>query len=291
MSAQVIDGRAAALAMRGALAERHRAFHDRMGRAARLDVVLVGDDPASRIYVAAKAKAAALVGMETRLHSLQADSGQEKLTRLVQALSADILVDGILVQLPLPAGYDRDRTLAALAPEKDVDGLTLHNQGRLVLGLPGLRPCTPLGIVALARSALSDGSLSGAHCAVLGRSILVGRPTAALLLAEDCTVTQLHSRSRDSASLTRKADIVVAAIGRAGAIGPEFIKPGAIVIDVGINRTPEGILCGDLDFAAVRGVAGAISPVPGGVGPMTIACLLENTLAAAEGRVAEPPAC
>lgn len=286
----MIDGRAAALAMHDRTAERHRAFVDQAGRAARLDVVLVGDDPASRVYVAAKARAAARIGIETRLHSLASGAGQPALTSLVHALSRDPLVDGVLVQLPLPAGHDRDLTLAALAPEKDVDGLTVCSQGHLVLGLPGLRPCTPLGIVALARS-VSGGSLAGAHCAVLGRSILVGRPTAALLLAEDCTLTHLHSRSRDAASLTSKADILIAAVGRAGAIGPGFVKRGAIVIDVGINRAPDGRLCGDVDFPAVQTIAGAITPVPGGVGPMTIAYLLENTVAAAEARLSATGAC
>ncbi len=251
-----------------------------------LAVVLVGEDPASRVYVASKAKATVEVGFRSIEHKLPATTPQADLLDLVARLNADPEVDGILVQLPLPAHIDPERVIAAIDPDKDVDGFHPVNAGRLATGLAGLVPCTPRGSMALLKLWRAD--LSGLHAVVVGRSNIVGKPVAQLLLQANCTVTIAHSRTRDLAALCRSADVLVAALGRPQALGADHVKPGAAVIDVGINRITgadgKPKLVGDVDTAAVMGLADAITPVPGGVGPMTIACLLENTLDAAMAR-------
>ena len=250
-----------------------------------LAVVLVGDDPASHVYVRNKIKFTEEAGMRSLEHRLPATASQAEVVKIVRALNADPDVDGILVQLPLPAHINSDAVIAQIDPAKDVDGLTDVSAGRLVLGQPGLRPCTPTGSVILAKSAL--GNLEGKHCVVLGRSILVGKPAALMFLEQNCTVTIAHSRTRNLADVCRSADILVAAVGRPQMVQEDWIKPGACVIDVGINRVPsikrpgKFRLVGDVDYKPARKVAGAITPVPGGVGPMTIACLLRNTALAA----------
>ncbi len=292
-TAAIIDGKAFAATLRATIAAKVPAFRDATGRAPGLAVVLVGEDPASQVYVRSKHKACHEAGMESFEYKLSADTPEADLIALVQTLNADDTVDGILVQLPLPPGLDELAVISAIDPDKDVDGLHVVSAGRLVSGLPGLVSCTPLGCMMLIRDQL--GELSGLDAVVIGRSILVGKPVAQLLLAANCTVTMAHSRTRDLADVVRRADIVVAAVGRAEMVKADWIKPGACVIDVGINRVPapqEGKtrLVGDVDFAAVSQVAGSITPVPGGVGPMTIACLLRNTIVAAYRRagLAEP---
>ena len=259
-----------------------------------LAVVLVGDDPASHVYVRNKIKFTEEAGMRSLEHRLPADASQAEVTEIVRALNADPEVDGILVQLPLPAHIDSDDVIAQIDPAKDVDGLTDVSAGRLVLGQSGLRPCTPTGSVILVKAALGD--LEGKHCVVLGRSILVGKPAALMFLEQNCTVTIAHSRTQNLADVCRSADILVAAVGRPQMVQEDWIKPGACVIDVGINRVPslkrpgKFRLVGDVDYKPARKVAGAITPVPGGVGPMTIACLLRNTvLAACDRRGLERP--
>ena len=285
MTAAVIDGKAFAATLRAKVAEFAASFEHSAGRKAGLAVVLVGDDPASRVYVAAKGKATLECGMASFEHRLPDDTTQEALLGLVGQLNADPAVDGILVQLPLPQQLDEQLVVEAINPAKDVDGLTPVSTGRLALGLPGLVPCTPLGSLMLLKNLL--GSLSGLNAVVIGRSILVGKPMAQLLLAESCTVTIAHSRTQDLPGVVRRADIVVAAVGRPELVKGAWLKPGATVIDVGINRLPpaegdtKGRLVGDVDFAEALEVAGAVTPVPGGVGPMTIAVLLRNTLVAA----------
>ena len=285
MIAQIIDGKAFAAGLRGRVAEFAATFAQSAGRKAGLAVVLVGEDPASQVYVRSKGKATLECGMASFEHRLPADTAQETLLALVDRLNADPLVDGILVQLPLPGQLDEQAVVERIDPAKDVDGLTPISTGRLVLGLPGLVPCTPLGSLMLLKDQL--GSLSGLNAVVIGRSILVGKPMAQLLLAESCTVTIAHSRTQDLPGVVRRADIVVAAVGRPEMVKADWLKPGATVIDVGINRLPpaageaKGRLVGDVDFAGALAVAGAITPVPGGVGPMTIAVLLRNTVVAA----------
>jgi len=287
MSAQIINGKAVAAALRERLARHAAAFREQAGRAAGLAVVLVGEDPASQVYVRSKGRATREAGMESFEHRLGADTEQAELMALVGRLNADPAVDGILVQLPLPAGIDEAEVIAAIDPDKDVDGFHVINAGRLAAGLPGLVPCTPLGCLALLKERL--GSLSGLDALVIGRSNIVGKPMAQLLLAESATVTVAHSRTRGLEALVGRADIVVAAVGRPEMIRGEWLKPGATVIDVGINRVPgEGgkdRLVGDVHFESAAERAGAITPVPGGVGPMTIAMLLRNTLEAAHRRV------
>jgi methylenetetrahydrofolate dehydrogenase (NADP+)/methenyltetrahydrofolate cyclohydrolase len=284
--ARLIDGRALAAALRTRVAAAVTQLRERHGVVPGLAVVLVGDDPASRVYTRNKARACEETGIASFEHRLRADCGIAALLDLVGALNADERVDGILVQLPLPAGIEQHRVIAALDPQKDVDGFHPLNVGRLWSDDPGFVPCTPQGVMLLLRSIRRD--LSGAEAVVLGRSQIVGRPTTALLLAADCTVTIAHSKTRDAAALCRRADILVAAIGRPALIGADWIKPGAIVIDVGTNRVTAANdairLVGDVDFAAAQQVAGAITPVPGGVGPMTIVCLLQNTVSAAYRR-------
>jgi methylenetetrahydrofolate dehydrogenase (NADP+)/methenyltetrahydrofolate cyclohydrolase len=289
MTAALIDGKAIAEALDGAVA----AVVAGLPAPPTLAVVLVGEDPASQVYVRNKTRRTEAAGMVSRELRLPADTPQAALEAAVRALSDDPAVDGILVQLPLPRGLDADAVIACIDPAKDVDGLTEASAGRLVLGRPGLRPCTPEGCVILARRTLGD--LSGRHVVVIGRSILVGKPAALLFLAEDCTVTLAHSRTRDLPGLCRTADILVPAVGRPEMVKGDWIRPGACVIDVGINRVSAGEgkarLVGDVAFAEAATVAGQITPVPGGVGPMTIACLLRNTvLAACARRGWAPPA-
>lgn len=281
MSGQKIDGRAYAATLRDNVA---KAVADLPAQPT-LAVVLVGHDPASEVYVSNKAKFTVETGMRSLKHALADDTDEETLINLVRTLNDDPDVDGILVQLPLPQGLNSDRVIAEIHPDKDVDGLTEVSAGRLSLGKPGLRPCTPTGCVMLAKDQLGD--LSGKHCVVLGRSILVGKPAALLFLEQNCTVTIAHSRTKDLASVCREADILVPAVGRPQMVQADWIKPGACVIDVGINRVPsvknpgKSRLVGDVNYLPSKKVAGSITPVPGGVGPMTIACLLRNTVLAA----------
>jgi methylenetetrahydrofolate dehydrogenase (NADP+) / methenyltetrahydrofolate cyclohydrolase len=279
---RLIDGKAAAAALRQRIAAAVAELKSRHGVVPGLAAVLVGDDPASEVYVRSKAKAMREAGLAGAEHHLPAGTSEAELLGLVARLNADPAIDGILVQLPLPRQIDPAHIIAALDPAKDVDGFHPENVGRLWSGGAALVPCTPWGALLLLRQTL--GALAGAEAVVIGRSSIVGKPMAALLLAEHCTVTLAHSRSRDLKDIARRADILVAAAGRAGLVRGAWIKPGATVIDVGINRLPgegKGRLVGDVAFAEAQGIAGAITPVPGGVGPMTIACLLRNTLLAA----------
>ena len=280
---KVIDGRALAAGLRSRVGDIAARLRDEMNLTAGLAAVLVGNDPASQTYVRAKGRACAAAGLGSFERRFPANISEAVLVAEVEKLNADDRVDGVLIQLPLPGHIDARRIIAAIDPAKDVDGFHPVNVGRLWSGLPGLVPCTPQGCLTLLRTVHDD--LSGAQAVVLGRSNLVGKPMAALLLASDCTVTVVHSKSRDAAAMCRQADILVAAVGRPRMVKMQWIKPGATVIDVGISpiKLPDGRnrVVGDVDFDAVRTVAGAISPVPGGVGPMTIACLLRNTLLAA----------
>lgn len=282
--AALIDGKAFAEGLRGRVAVLAASFEAAAGRKAGLAVVLVGEDPASQVYVRNKGKQTLGCNMASFEHKLPAETSEADLLALVASLNADPAVDGILVQLPLPDHIDEQKVIAGIDPDKDVDGFHTTSVGRLWTGAKGFVPCTPLGCVMLLKDRL--GSLSGLDAVVIGRSNIVGKPMAALLIAESCTVTVAHSRTRDLPEVVRRADIVVAAVGRAEMVKADWIKPGATVIDVGINRVPaaeEGKtrLVGDVDFAGVSQVAGAITPVPGGVGPMTIAVLLRNALVAA----------
>jgi len=278
VTARLIDGTAVAAALRAELTARIASLPFRPG----LTVVMVGDDPASASYVRSKDKAAAAAGIDARTVQLPAAIDQATLLRRIEALNADPAVDGILVQLPLPSHIDPAAVVEAVDPAKDVDGFHPLNVGRLAAGRPALVPCTPLGVMRLL--ARAGVAIAGARALVLGRSAIVGRPMAALLLAADATVTIAHSRTRDLPEECRRADILIAAAGRRELVRGDWIKPGAAVIDVGINRGPDGRLTGDVAFAECEAVAGAITPVPGGVGPMTIACLLLNTVEAAERR-------
>jgi methylenetetrahydrofolate dehydrogenase (NADP+) / methenyltetrahydrofolate cyclohydrolase len=288
MMATIIDGKAHAARLRARIAEGVAAYSLAAGRVPGLAVVLVGEDPASAVYVRNKARLTLEVGMASFEHKLPTDTPQADLIALVETLNADPRVDGILVQLPLPKPLDELAVVSSIEPDKDVDGLHVVSAGRLASGLPGLVSCTPLGCMMLIRDTLGD-DLSGKDAVVIGRSILVGKPVAQLLLAANCTVTVAHSRTQNLPEVVRRADIVVAAVGRAEMVKADWIKPGACVIDVGINRVTAAEpgktkLVGDVAFAEVSQVAGSISPVPGGVGPMTIACLLHNTLQAARAR-------
>jgi methylenetetrahydrofolate dehydrogenase (NADP+)/methenyltetrahydrofolate cyclohydrolase len=276
--ARILDGKAVAARLRARVAERVAALPLRPG----LRVVRVGEDPASGVYVRNKDRAAAEAGFDSATLHLPADTTQAALLARIAALNADPAVDGILVQLPLPPQIDTAAVIAAVDPTKDVDGFHPVNAGRLAAGQPGLVPCTPRGVMHLLAEA--GASLPGTRALVLGRSQIVGRPMAQLLLGADCTVTIAHSRTRDLAAECRRAEILVAAVGRAGMVRGDWIAEGAIVIDVGINRGADGRLAGDVAYAEALPHAGAITPVPGGVGPMTIACLLENTLDAALAR-------
>jgi methylenetetrahydrofolate dehydrogenase (NADP+) / methenyltetrahydrofolate cyclohydrolase len=284
---EVIDGVAVAKALRAKVAEAAADFSARAGRRAGLDVVLVGDDPASQVYVSNKAKACEAAGMRGEVHRLPADTSQTALLQKIAELQARDDVDGLLVQLPLPRHIDERAVLDVMDPARDVDGFHALNAGALFSGREGMVPCTPTGCMKLLDHA--GVKLEGARALVIGRSNIVGKPMAMLLLARSATVTIAHSRTRDLAALCAESDVVVAAVGRAGFVQGSWIKPGAAVIDVGINRDAQGKLCGDVDFAAARERAGFITPVPGGVGPMTIACLLENTVRAAWARAKLPP--
>jgi methylenetetrahydrofolate dehydrogenase (NADP+)/methenyltetrahydrofolate cyclohydrolase len=282
-TAQVIDGREVASRLRAEVAQGVREFADQNGRPPGLATLLIGDDPASTVYVASKRKASAEVGIESFHHELPADVSRERVLDLIDELNADPAVSGILCQLPVPAHLDGNELTGRIDPDKDVDGLTVVNAGRLALGLPGLRPCTPAGVMVLLEHA--GVSLEGANAVVIGRSNLFGKPMAQLLLAANATVTVCHSRTHDLPAVTRTADVLIAAVGRPRMVELDWVKLGAVVIDVGVNRTRDGLV-GDVDFDAVAQVAGAITPVPGGVGPMTIASLMRNTLLAAQMRVA-----
>jgi methylenetetrahydrofolate dehydrogenase (NADP+) / methenyltetrahydrofolate cyclohydrolase len=281
VAARSIDGKAVAAAVRERVRGEVAAFAAEAGRVPTLATVLVGEDPASQIYIRNKHRACEEVGMGSAHHGLAADTEQEELLELLGLLESDDSVDGILVQLPVPVQIDPDAVVAAIPPGKDVDGLTPLNAGLLAHGMPGLVSCTPAGVMELLRHEGVD--LEGAEAVVVGRSKLVGVPVARLLLAANATVTSCHSRTRDLAAVCRRADVLVAAAGVPRLLGVEAIKPGAVVIDVGMHRGEDG-LCGDVDFDGAVEVAAAITPVPGGVGPMTIAMLLVNTLEAARAR-------
>jgi methylenetetrahydrofolate dehydrogenase (NADP+)/methenyltetrahydrofolate cyclohydrolase len=281
MAARVIDGKAVSAAVRERVRGEVAEFEHATGRVPTLATVIVGEDPASEIYVANKHKACGEVGMNSVHHGLGGDTGEAELLELVSALGADEEVDGILVQLPLPGHIDPDAVVAAIHPGKDVDGLTPQNAGLLAHGTPGLVPCTPAGVMELLRH--EGVELEGTEAVVVGRSKLVGVPVARLLLMANATVTACHSRTRDLAAICARADVLVAAVGVPRLLGADAVKPGAVVIDVGMNRLEDG-LAGDVDYEAAAGVASAITPVPGGVGPMTIAMLLVNTLQAARRR-------
>jgi len=276
---QIIDGKAVAAAVRDEVRSRVATLV-RRGRTVGLATVLVGDDPASQVYVGNKQRACAEVGITSFGHRLPADSEQSRLLELVRELGGRSEVHGILVQLPLPRDIDGHAVIDAIPPAKDVDGLHVVSQGRLLAGSAGMRPCTPLGVMRLLDSTGVD--LKGANAVVIGRSTLVGKPMALLLLERHATVTLCHSRTRDLAGEIGRADIVVAAVGQASLVRGEWIRPGSIVIDVGTNRGADGKLCGDVEFASAKERAGYITPVPGGVGPMTVAMLLANTVTAAE---------
>ena len=286
MTAKRIDGKAAAAAIRETVASRVHDFAQRIGRPPGLATVLVGEDPASAVYVRSKNRATAEAGMAGFAHNLPDTISEAELLQVVTDLNADERIDGILVQLPLPTQIDATRVIETIEPGKDVDGFHPVNAGRLAIGLPSLVPCTPFGCLHLLKAEL--GSLAGLEAVVIGRSNIVGKPMAQLLIAESATVTVAHSKTRDLPGAVRRADIVVAAVGRAEMVRGDWIKPGATVIDVGINRIPtedgKGRLVGDVAYDEVAEVAAAITPVPGGVGPMTIAMLLRNTLVAAHRR-------
>jgi methylenetetrahydrofolate dehydrogenase (NADP+) / methenyltetrahydrofolate cyclohydrolase len=281
MSAEIIDGKATAARLRERVAEQVAALQAGHGVVPGLAVVLVGEDPASQVYVRNKGKATVAAGMRSEEHRLSPDATQDELMALVGRLNADPRIHGILVQLPLPRHMDAEQVINAIDPAKDVDGFHISNVGRLGTGQKSMVPCTPLGCLMLLRDRLGD--LAGLEAVVLGRSNIVGKPMAQLLLGQSCTVTVAHSRTRDIAAVARRGDILVAAVGRPEMVRADWVKPGATVIDVGINRVEDergARLVGDVAFGDVAAVAGAITPVPGGVGPMTIACLLANTVTA-----------
>ena len=280
--AKIIDGKAYAEGLRGRIAKAVAELKAKHGLTPGLAVVLAGEDPASRVYVANKAKQTVEVGMTSWEHKLAATTSEADVLALVEKLNRDPACHGILVQLPLPKHIDSTKVLSAISPAKDVDGFHVINVGKLSTGQDSLVPCTPVGSVMLAKHVL--GALDGLEAVVIGRSNIVGKPVAQLLLAENCTVTIAHSKTRDLPAVVRRADLVIAAVGRAEMVKGDWLKPGACVIDVGINRIArdgKNVLVGDCDFASCEKVAGSITPVPGGVGPMTIACLLRNTVKAA----------
>ncbi|TAJ70823.1 MAG: bifunctional methylenetetrahydrofolate dehydrogenase/methenyltetrahydrofolate cyclohydrolase FolD [Phenylobacterium sp.] len=297
MTAQIIDGKVHAERVRAEVTAEVARLRAEHGLQPGLAVVLVGDDPGSQIYVRSKGEHSLAAGMHSVTHCLPADTQQAELMKLVADLNANPLIHGILVQLPLPKHLDEKAVIAAIDPDKDVDGLSVVNAGRLVAGLPSLVPCTPKGCIIMLKATLGD--LTGKRAVVVGRSLLVGKPIAQLLLAEDCTVTMAHSRTVDLPSVCREADILVAAVGRPRMIRGDWIKPGACVIDVGINRVPfddpikaaEGRtkVVGDVHYKEALEVAGAITPVPGGVGLMTVAVLLQNTVTAAKRQAGLKP--
>ena len=281
MSATIIDGKAFAATVRGKVAGHVARLKEEEDITPGLAVVLVGEDPASQVYVRSKGKMTVEVGMNSYEHKLDVDTAEADLLALIDQLNNDPAVHGILVQLPLPKHLDEDLVINSISPEKDVDGFHISNVGLLGTGQKSMVPCTPLGSLMMLRD--HHGSLSGLNAVVVGRSNIVGKPMAQLLLGDSCTVTIAHSRTKDLPDVVRRADIVVAAVGRPEMVPGDWIKPGATVIDVGINRIErdgKNVLVGDVDFASAKAVAGAITPVPGGVGPMTIACLLANTVTA-----------
>jgi methylenetetrahydrofolate dehydrogenase (NADP+)/methenyltetrahydrofolate cyclohydrolase len=283
MAARILDGKALAAAVRASLGATVRGLAQR-GVQPGLAAVLVGDDAASQIYVRNKMRACDETGVRSELHRFAADAPERAVLERIAALNADPKVHGILVQLPLPKQVSSERALAAVAPEKDVDGFGAASLGALLAGRPGFVPCTPTGVMRLLEHA--GVTLAGRHAVIIGRSTIVGKPLALLLLQKDATVTICHSKTANLSELTRQADILVAAAGRPHMVGAQMVKPGACVIDIGINRLADGSLAGDVDFAPVREVAGWITPVPGGVGPMTVAMLIENTVRAAAQSVA-----
>ena len=280
MSAKLIDGKGIAERLRAGLASRVARL-EAAGVTPGLAVVIVGDDPASKVYVRNKARACAEIGMHSEVHALPAEISQANLVSFVRRLDGDGAIHGILVQLPLPKHLDARAVIEAISPQKDVDGFHCRNVGALVVGEPAFYPCTPSGVMKMLEH--EGVAVQGSHAVVVGRSTVVGKPMALLLLNAGATVTICHSKTRDLPAMTRQADILVAAVGKARIIGTGMVKPGAVVIDVGVNRMPDGKLVGDVDFDAVAPVASLITPVPGGVGPMTIAMLLGNTVGAAEG--------
>jgi len=280
MSAQILDGKAISADIRAGIKAKVEALLAEGFRPPGLAVVLVGENPASQVYVRNKRKACAEVGFHSELHELSADTPQEKLLALIDQLNADDAIDGILVQLPLPDHIDEEAVIERILPTKDVDGFHPYNVGRLVLRMPLLRPCTPKGVMTMLER--TGRKLEGLDAVIIGQSNIVGRPMALELLAARCTITVCHSRTKDLAEKVRSADVLVAAVGRPRFVPGDWVREGALVIDVGINRTEEGKLLGDVDFESVAERAAWITPVPGGVGPMTIASLLENTLQAAE---------
>ncbi len=277
--AKIIDGKELAKKLRESIARHVEILVSDHKILPGLAVIIVGDDPASHVYVSSKKKLAEKVGIHSIVHALPKNASQDEVLKLVKTLNKQKNVNGILVQLPLPKQIDTDTVLKTIDPAKDVDGLHIENIGRLVCGMTGPVPCTPLGCLLLIKEV--EKNLTGLHAVVVGRSNLVGKPVAQLLLRENCTVTMAHSRTPQLSHVTRQADILVVAVGKPNLVKADWVKPGAIVIDVGINRMEDGSLVGDIDFADVSKVAGHITPVPGGVGPMTIACLLGNTLLAA----------
>ena len=279
---QIIDGKALAASIRTDLAKRTTVLTEK-GHRPDLAVVIVGDDPASQVYVRNKIRACADTGIESIEYRLAKDTREEELLKLIGELNNDKRVDGILVQLPLPEQIAPEKVIAAIAPEKDVDGFHVMNAGKLLTGTGGFMPCTPYGVMKMIESVGYD--LTGKEAVVVGRSNIVGKPQALMLLAKNATVTVAHSRTADLADVTRRADVLIAAVGRAKMITGDMVKPGALVIDVGMNRDENGKLCGDVDTASVMGIAGWVSPVPGGVGPMTIAMLMTNTVEAVERRM------
>ncbi|HEX2649065.1 MAG TPA: bifunctional methylenetetrahydrofolate dehydrogenase/methenyltetrahydrofolate cyclohydrolase FolD [Burkholderiales bacterium] len=290
MATTLIDGKTLAASTRAALKDKVAQLAAKGARPG-LAAVLVGNDPASRVYVRNKAKSCEETGLHSEVHELPADTSEKALLELVARLNRDPKIHGILVQLPLPKQINSDRVLAAISPAKDVDGFHAESLGALVQGLPGFVPCTPAGVMEMLAHAKVP--LAGARAVIVGRSTIVGKPLALLLLQKDATVTICHSRTKDLAARTREADVLIAAVGKAKLITRDMVKPGACVIDVGINRLPDGKLAGDVDFDSVKEVAGSITPVPGGVGPMTIAMLIVNTVRSAErtlGKAAEQPA-
>jgi methylenetetrahydrofolate dehydrogenase (NADP+)/methenyltetrahydrofolate cyclohydrolase len=284
MSAQILDGKAVAEDIKQGLAHEVESLLQDGGRRPGLAVVLVGENPASQVYVRNKRNSCAKAGFHSELHELPADTPQAELLELVDSLNARDEIDGILVQLPLPSHIDEETVIERIQPEKDVDGFHPYNVGRLVLRMPTLRPCTPRGVMTLLER--TGQKLEGLDAVIIGQSNIVGRPMALELLMARCTITVCHSRTRDLEDKIRGADVLVAAVGRPNFVQGDWIKEGALVIDVGINRLEDGSLCGDVDFEAAKERAGWITPVPGGVGPMTVATLLQNTLQAYRNRVA-----
>ncbi len=284
MSARIIDGKAVAAALRAELASDVAAFAARYGRPPGLATVLVGGDPASMVYVGMKHRESEAIGIRSFDHRLAQDVSESAVIELIERLNADSEVSGVLVQLPLPDHLDGVKLTGLVDVGKDVDGLTAMSAGLLALGRPGLRPCTPSGVMLLLESV--DAALEGAETVVIGRSNLFGKPMAQLLLGANATVTMCHSRTHELAKVCARADVLIAAVGRPKMVGADWVKPGAIVIDVGVNRLESGLV-GDVDFDAVLERAGALTPVPGGVGPMTIACLLRNTVLAAHAAAGE----